>query len=50
MIPALRFLRNRLHASAQDLSDRGHREAAQALWAVVDDLDELLIHLTRRRR
>lgn len=48
MTGVLRFLRRRLHARAHDLSP-DHPEAAQALWAIVDELDALLIRLERRR-
>lgn len=49
MTSALRFLRSRLHARAYDLSTHGHHEAAQALWAIVDELDALLNRLGGRR-
>lgn len=47
---ATRVLRGRLHVRAGQLARRGHDEAAQALWVVVEELDELLIFLARRRR
>jgi hypothetical protein len=28
----------------------GHREAAQALWVLVEEIDELLIDMAQRRR
>ena len=47
---ALRLLRGRLHARAFDLHSHGRAEAAQALWAVVEELDHLINLLTTRRR
>lgn len=46
---ALRLMRGRLHHRAYRLHGTGHTEAAQALWAVVEELDDL-IHLIARRR
>jgi hypothetical protein len=46
----IRELRDRLHARAYEQHSRGHAEAAQALWAVVEELDVLLTHLKERRR
>ena len=48
-IAALRLLRGRLHARAFDLHSQGRAEAAQALWAVVEELDVLTNELARRR-
>ena len=49
-IAALRLLRGRLHARAFELHSRGRAEAAHALWAVVEELDDLTNLLTKRRR
>jgi hypothetical protein len=49
-IAALRLLRGRLHARAFEMHSRGRAEAAQALWAVVEELDHLINQLTTRRR
>ena len=49
-LAALRLLRGRLHARAFDLHSHGRSEAAQALWAVVEELDVLINLLTTRRR
>lgn len=48
-IAALRLFRGRLHERAFDLHSHGRAEAAQALWAVVEELDVLTNELTRRR-
>lgn len=50
MTRALAALRAGLHRSAQNLLADGHREAAQALWAVVEELDDLIIFIANRRR
>jgi len=47
-LAALRDFRAGLHRSAQDLDANGHPEAAVALWAVVNVLDDLLNRLTRK--
>jgi len=44
------LLRHGLHRRAYDLHRNGHREAALTLWAIVEELDDLLTHLTDRRR
>lgn len=49
-IAALRLMRGRLHARAYELHGRGHSEAAQAIWAVVEELDDLINLITSRRR
>jgi hypothetical protein len=49
-IAALRLMRGRLHERAFDLHSHGRAEAAQALWAVVEELDHLINLLTTRRR
>ena len=49
-IAALRLLRGRLHARAYEATTAGRAEAAQALWAVVEELDHLINLLTTRRR
>lgn len=49
-IAALRVLRADLHARAFDMHNHGRTEAAQALWGVVESLDDLLIRLNARRR
>lgn len=49
-IAALRLLRAALHNRAAALQSRDHGEAAEALWALVEVLDDLLNLLTRRRR
>jgi hypothetical protein len=49
-LAALRLLRGRLHARAFDLHSQGRAEAAQALWAVVEELDHLINLLNARRR
>jgi hypothetical protein len=41
----LRELRARLHTRAYELHAHGRTEAAQALWAVVGELDVLLTQL-----
>ena len=46
----VRALRAGLHALAYDRHSRGLTEAAQALWAVVEALDDLLARLDERRR
>ena len=48
-IAALRLLRGRLHDRAFELHAQGRAEAAQALWAVVEELDVLTNELARRR-
>lgn len=45
-IAALRLLRAGLHARAFALNSRGRTEAAQAVWAVVEEIDDLLNQLT----
>lgn len=47
---ALRLMRGRLHERAYRLHATGHAEAAQALWAVVEELDDLINLIARRRR
>jgi len=42
---AVRQLRARLHARAFELNSHGLTQAAQALWAVVEELDDLLTQL-----
>ena len=49
-IAALRLMRGRLHHRAYALHGRGNAEAAQAIWAVVEELDDLINLITRRRR
>lgn len=49
-VAVLRLLRMGLHRRAFEHHSRGHAEAAQALWAVVEELDDLLNRLTERRR
>lgn len=49
-IAALRLLRGRLHDRAYELHSQGRAEAAQALWAVVEELDHLINQLANRRR
>lgn len=49
-IAALRLMRARLHGRAYQLHGSGHSEAAQAIWAVVEELDDLINLITRRRR
>jgi hypothetical protein len=46
----LRLLRMDLHARAFDLHSHGRTEAAQAVWSVVEALDDLLNRLNARRR
>jgi hypothetical protein len=46
-IAALRGMRGRLHARAFELNSQGRAEAAQALWAVVEELDHLINTLDR---
>jgi hypothetical protein len=48
-VAALRLLRMGLHRRAFELHSRGLAEAAQALWAVVEEIDVLLTRLARRR-
>lgn len=48
-IAALRLLRAGVHGRAYALQRRGRGEAADALWALVEVLDELLNLLTQRR-
>ena len=38
-------MRARLHARAFELNSHGLTQAAQALWAVVEELDDLLTQL-----
>ena len=45
---ALRLLRDRVHRRAYDLHPN-HPEAALTLWALVDELDDLLDRLSKRR-
>jgi len=47
-LEAVRNLRADLHARAYDLNSHGLTQAAQALWAVVESLDELLTRHERR--
>lgn len=47
---ALRLVRGRLHERARYLQSHDHLEAAAALWAFVEELDELIILIARRRR
>lgn len=49
-VAALRLMRGRLHDRAYQLHARGHAEAAQAIWAVVEELDDLIHLIARRRR
>ena len=49
-LAALRLMRGRLHERAFSLHAHGHAEAAQAIWAVVEELDDLINLITRRRR
>lgn len=49
-LAALRLMRGRLHARAYELHSHGRSEAAQALWAVVEELDHLINLLETRRR
>ena len=44
----LRDFRAGLHARAYELNSHGRSEAAQAVWAVVEELDVLLNRLTER--
>jgi hypothetical protein len=46
----LRLVRGRLDDRARQLVKSGHREAAQALWVLVEEIDELLIDMAQRRR
>jgi hypothetical protein len=46
----VRDLRARLHERAYDLHSHGRSEAAQALWAVVEELDVILTRLDQRSR
>jgi len=46
----VRALRAGLHAQAYELNSKGQSQAAQALWAVVEQLDDLLARLDERRR
>jgi hypothetical protein len=46
----LRLVRGRLNGRAAQLVKSGHREAAQALWVLVEEIDELLIDMAQRRR
>ena len=48
-VAALRLLRNRLHARAYALHHAGREDAAQVLWVLVEELDDLTNLLTRRR-
>ena len=48
-IAALRLLRMGLHRRAYELHSHGRAEAAQAVWAVVEELDDLLNQFTERR-
>lgn len=47
---ALRLVRGRLSDRARTMSRTGHPEAAQALWAIVEEIDDLIISMARRRR
>jgi hypothetical protein len=49
-IEDVRALRAGLHARAFELNSQGRTEAAQAVWAVVEELDALLNRLDERRR
>jgi hypothetical protein len=49
-VAALRLMRGRLHERAYRLHTTGHSEAAHALWAVVEELDDLINLIARRRR
>ena len=49
-VASLRLLRADLHARAFDLHSHGRTEAAQAVWAVLESIDALLIRLQARRR
>lgn len=44
-VGALRLLREDLHSRAYDMHAHGLTEAAQALWGVVESLDDLLNQL-----
>jgi len=46
----LRGLRGRLHQRAYDLQKVGRTEPAQALWVLVEEIDELIIAMARRDR
>jgi len=48
-LAALRLLRAGLHKRAFELNSHGRAEAAQAVWAVVEELDDLLIELDEGR-
>lgn len=47
-IEDVRNLRAGLHAHAFELNAQGRAEAAQAVWAVVEELDRLLNRLEER--
>jgi len=47
---ALRHLRDGLHRRAYHLHQGGRQEAALTLWAIVDELDDLIHRITQRRR
>jgi hypothetical protein len=47
VLAALRSMRRRLHDRAFELHSQGRAEAAQALWAVVEELDHLINTLDR---
>ena len=49
-IEDLRTLRAGLHARAFELNSQGRSEATQAVWAVVEEIDDLLTRLDERRR
>lgn len=46
----LRLLRHRLHQRAYREHADGHAEAAQALWAVVEEIDALLVRIESKRK
>lgn len=45
----LRLLRARLHARAYQEHRDGNTVTAQVLWALVDEIDALLLTLTKRK-
>ena len=46
----LRLVRGRLQDRARQLVKADHREAAQALWVLVEEIDDLIVDMARRRR
>lgn len=49
MTRVLGMVRVALHEQAQSLTKQGHDEAAAALWAIVDALDDIIVRLALRR-